>query len=111
MMDFQDTLYDFTMFFKRFCEDEYVVHVNHHNPFINEFLTNVIHHCLKGFWVIFQPKEHDQRFVQATICLKGCLPLISLFYAHIVVALANIKFGEAFGFDSSNFFHDVWYER
>ena len=30
---------------------------------------------------------------------------------HIVVAPANIKFGEVFGFDSSNFVHDVWYER
>ena len=34
--------YDSMMLFKRFCENENIIHEYHHNPFINDSLEQVI---------------------------------------------------------------------
>lgn len=41
-----------------------------------------------------QAKRHYQIFVVPNGCIKGRLPLISLPYAHQVISIAEVQFGE-----------------
>ena len=75
--------HNLAMFFKGFSEDQDVIHEHNYNPFIDELLENVIHHCLEGFWTVCEAEEHDKGLIQATVGLEGCLPLISFFYTEI----------------------------
>ena len=58
--DIEDPYYNGTMLLLSLStEDEDVVHVNNHNPFIYEFLEDVIHHCLECRWAASEAEEHD----------------------------------------------------
>ena len=85
------------MFGDSFCEDQNVVEVHTYNTFSNQILENVIHHCLEGRWGVGQSKKHHQGFEEASICTKGCLPLIAVFHMYIIVSPSNIKFREVLG--------------
>src|SRR5882672_445328 len=85
--DVQDPYYDCMVFLLGLAsKDEDVIHVDDHNSFIDELLEDVIHHCLELHWAVSETKEHGKRFEQASVCLKGHLPLISILDSHIVVS-------------------------
>ena len=78
-------------------EDEDVIEIDADNAFEDEVMEDVIHHGLKGGRAISKAKEHDKRFKKTTVGTKGCLPLISLLYPHIIVAPMDIELGEVSG--------------
>ncbi|KIJ43941.1 hypothetical protein M422DRAFT_119956, partial [Sphaerobolus stellatus SS14] len=51
----------------------------------NIVMENVVHHGLKSCWAIAESKEHHKWFKQASIRPEGCLPLVSLLNAYIIV--------------------------
>ena len=51
-------------------------------------------YSLEGAWCIALAKEHDKRFKKPKRCFEGCLPLVALLDAHIVVSPADVKLGE-----------------
>src|SRR5882672_8826494 len=89
--DVQDPYYNGMVFL--FClttEDEDVVHVDDYDSFVDELLENVVHHHLECHRAVSETKEHDKRFKQASVCLKGCLPLVSILDPHIVVSPLDV---------------------
>ena len=49
MEDVEDSHYNFVVLFPGLAaEDEDVVHVDGDHPLIDEFLEEVVHHCLEG---------------------------------------------------------------
>ncbi|KZT56496.1 hypothetical protein CALCODRAFT_421219, partial [Calocera cornea HHB12733] len=60
-------------------------HLSHSSTLIDEFAKDVVHHGLEGAGAVDQAEKHHERFEQAAICSKCCLPLISLFDPDIVV--------------------------
>ena len=88
-------------------KDEDVVHVDDYNSFVNEFSEDVVHHRLERRWAVSETKEHDKRFKQASVCLKGCLPLISILDSHVVVSPSDVQFGEVLHFGSWHCIEDV----
>ncbi|KAG6808320.1 hypothetical protein H0H92_004528 [Tricholoma furcatifolium] len=85
------------MFFKGFCEDEDVVEVHAHHALRDEVAEDVVHHGLEGGGAIGKAKEHGEQFEQSLIGPEGCLSLITLLDAHIVVTSANVQLGEVAG--------------
>src|SRR6266487_589354 len=83
-----------TMFLKGFGEDENIVEINADDTFHDQVLEDLIHHGLEGSGTVSQTKEHDQRFKKTMIGVKGCLPLISFLYPHIIIPPPNIQLGE-----------------
>ncbi|PFH44900.1 hypothetical protein AMATHDRAFT_165048 [Amanita thiersii Skay4041] len=76
------------MFFERFCEDKYVVHINTH-PTFSDFLPEyVVHHRLERRWRV----QHHKWFEQAPVRPKSCLPFVSLFNPDVIVPPTNIHF-------------------
>ena len=70
-----------------------IIHIDHHIPFIDEVLEDVVHHGLESGQAVGEAEEHDQGFEEALIHLKGSLPLVSLFFdSHIVVSPTYIQF-------------------
>ena len=63
-----------------------VVHVDHHIPFVDEVLEDVVHHGLEGGQTIGEAEEHDQGFEEAPICSEGSFPVVSLFDSYIVIS-------------------------
>src|SRR5882724_5466058 len=71
-------------------ENEDIVHVDDYNSFIDELSEDVIHHHLECCQAVSETKEHDKRFKQASVRLKGCLPLVSILDSHVVVSPSDI---------------------
>ncbi|KAF8235155.1 hypothetical protein L208DRAFT_1258496, partial [Tricholoma matsutake] len=92
-----DEARDATVLFNCVSEDEDVVKIDADNAFKDEVMENVIHHGLKGGRTISKAKEHDKQFKKTMVGMKGCLPLISLLYPHIIVAPMDVKLGEVSG--------------
>ena len=88
----QDSGHDLPMVFDRVGVYQDIVHIDHHVPFIDEVLENVVHHGLEGGWAVGEAEEHDQGFEEAPICVEGGFPLMSLFDSHIVVSPTYIQF-------------------
>ena len=55
---------------------------------------DVVHHRLEHRWAVSETKEHDKRFEQASVRLKGHLPLVSILDSHVVVSPSDVQFGE-----------------
>ena len=53
-------------------------------PLHDEVLEDIVHHILECRWTVSESKEHDKRFEEATVCVKGGLPLITILYLYIV---------------------------
>ena len=85
------------MLFDSFSENEYVVQVNHHNPFSYELLEDVIHHGLESGWAIGETKEHYQWFEETSVRSESSLPLIAFFHPNIIETPSDIQFGKALG--------------
>jgi hypothetical protein len=49
---------------------------------------------LEGRGRVSESKKHHQRFLEAVIGMKHCLPFISHFHPHILVPPPHIKFSE-----------------
>ncbi|KAG5334162.1 hypothetical protein C0989_004252 [Termitomyces sp. Mn162] len=60
----------------------------------DEVLEDIIYHCLEDGQAIGEFKEHDKRFEQSLVGLKGNLPFVSLIDVHVVVAPLDIQFSE-----------------
>src|SRR5882672_340987 len=86
---------------------EDVIHVDDHNAFIDELSEDVIHHHLECHQAVSETKEHDKGFKQASVCPKGCLPLVSILDSHIVVYPSDVQFGEVLHFGSGHHIEDV----
>ena len=70
--DVEDSHYNFVMLFPGLAaEDEDVVHVDGHYSLIDEFLEDVVHHCLECGRTVHEAEEHDQSFEKASVHLKG----------------------------------------
>ena len=92
--EIQDLTNNFPVLFQCSSEDKDIIQVDHYNAFCDQLLEDAIHHCLEGGWSIGQPKEHDQGFIEATICPEGCYPLVSFFHANIIEPPADVEFSE-----------------
>jgi len=46
------------------AEDKDVVHVDDHNPFVNELSEDVVHTSSGTLLAVSETKEHDKRFEQ-----------------------------------------------
>src|SRR5882724_4548632 len=75
-------------------KNEDVVHVDDYNSFVDELSEDVIHHRLEHRQAVSETKEHDKRFEQALVHLKGCLPLVSILDSHVIVSPSDVQFGE-----------------
>ena len=69
-----------------------VVHVNSYMTLVNEIFEDVIHYRMEGSRAVGEAKEHDQGFEEASICLEGGLPLVSLFDPYIVISHRTSSF-------------------
>ena len=77
--------------------DEDVIHVAYRLTIMDEFVENIIHHCLECCGGVAQSEEHDGWFEQALVSLECGLPLIALLDLHIVEPPAEVKYGEELG--------------
>jgi hypothetical protein len=85
------------MFFQGIGEDEDIVQIYQHVPFINDFPQDVVHKGLKGGWGVSEPKKHDGWFEESSVCAEGGLPFIAFFDTDVVIPGANVTFGKPFG--------------
>src|SRR5712672_2333148 len=76
--------------------DEHVVHVHCQPAFSDFFLEDGVHHGLGGGGGVGHAEEHNRRFVQPLVGDEGGFPLVTCYDTHIVVAPADVKFGEGF---------------
>ena len=74
--------------------DKEVVHVDDEPSLGNHVSEGVIHKLLECDGGIKKAKEHDGGLEESFMGNEGCLPLVTIFDADIVVLLTNIKFGE-----------------
>src|SRR5712664_1688814 len=89
--DVEDPYYNGMMFLLCLtAEDEDVIHVDDYDSFVYELSEDVIHHRLERCQTVSETKEHDKGFGQASVCLKGRLPLISVFDPHIIVSPPDV---------------------
>ena len=56
----------------------------------------MIHHSLKRGGGVGKTEEHDSGFKQPAVGLEGGFPFIAFFDANIIIALAEVQFGEDF---------------
>ena len=75
-------------------EDEKIVHINNEPPFHNHVLEGVIHESLERCGGVGESKERYCWFKEAFVRDKGGLPLVAVFDVDVVIAPADIKFGE-----------------
>src|ERR1700735_2911857 len=88
---------NFPMFFQGFSEYKDVIQIYHYNSFRDQVIEDAVHHGLKGGWAISQSKEHNPRFIEASVGSECCLPLISDLHTNIIETPMDIKFSEVFG--------------
>jgi len=79
------------------CKDQNVIQVYYYDPFSYEGSEDIIYHSLEGSRTVGHSKEYYERFEEATIGAKGCLPFISGLDAHIVETPLDVKFCEVLG--------------
>src|SRR5882724_5346400 len=109
MEDVKDSHYNFVVLFPGLAAKyEDVVHIDGHYSFVDEFLEDVVHHCLECGRTVREAEEHDQRFEKASVHLKGGLPLISCFDPNVVVSQANVQLSEILGLGFRDLVEDVW---
>ena len=84
------------MFFRGFAEYQDVIQVDNDTP-IQEGMEDVIHELHEGGWCICQTKWHDSKFEVAVASAEGCLWNVLFCYAYLVIAAAQVNFGEDFG--------------
>jgi hypothetical protein len=60
----------------------------------DKILANHIHHHLESGWTVGETKVHHQQLKQASICVEGGLPLITLSDVDIILSLVDIKLSE-----------------
>ena len=68
-----------------FGEDQDVIHVNHHPPFIDHVTKEIVHHSLEGRGGVAESEEHDSGFEQAMGTFECSFPLVTFLDAHVVV--------------------------
>jgi len=78
-------------------KDQDVVQVHYDNPFCYDSSEDIIHHSLEGSGAVGHSEKHYERFEEALVGVKGCLPLISRLDAYIIEAPADIQFCEISG--------------
>ena len=78
-----------TMLLFHMVSHEDVIHIDDHNCIICEFIEDV-HHYLECCQTIHETEKHDQGFKQASVCPKGCLPLVSFLDLYIVVSPMDV---------------------
>jgi len=86
------------MFLFRLRKDQNVIQVHYDNPFCYDSSENIIHHSLEGSRAVGHSEEHYERFEEASVGVKGYLPLISGLDAYIIEIPADIQFCEIPGF-------------
>ena len=77
-------------------EYEEVIHVDDEPSLSNYVSEGVIHEALKSSRRVVETKEHNGRFEQSFVGDEGCLPLMSILDADIVVSPLDVKLGEVF---------------
>src|SRR5882724_5617306 len=93
------------------AKDEDVIHIDGHYSFVDEFLEDVIHHCLECGRTVREAKEHDQRLEKASVHPKGGLPFISFFDTNVVVSPASVQLSEILSFGFGDLVEDVRDQR
>ena len=74
--------------------DSQVIHVDF-QPFLSQHVSkDVVHEHLKCGRSVAKSEEHDSGSKQTHGGNKGCLPLVLLSDADVVVSPLNIKFGK-----------------
>ena len=92
--DFDDSADYAVMLGDKLGEDEDVVKVDDHLPFGDKISEDGVHHRLEGGWAIAQAEQHHQGFEQSSVSPESSLVFISRLDADIVVAPADVEFGE-----------------
>ena len=87
---FQNQMYNVVVLLQGLCEDEDIIEVYIHHSFYDEVIEDVIFCGSKCSQTIDEAKEHDQQLKQPSVGSEYCLPIISFFDAHIVIAPADI---------------------
>ena len=82
------------VFLQVICEDEVVIQVDDDMPLVDEVPEDVVHHPLEGRWGVAESKEHDRGLIQTLIGPEGCLPLVVLLDANVVVPPLYVQLGE-----------------
>jgi hypothetical protein len=112
-MMIEETLEDLSdevaMFFECGSGNQDVIHIDENLPGGNEVTKDGVHHGLKYSRGIGEAKKHDKGSKHATVGLEGGLPFIPLLNADIVVAPADVEYGEDLGI--LEFFNNISNKR
>ena len=71
-----------------------VIHIDDEPSFCDHVMEQVIHESLEYGRRATKTKEHDCWFEESFVSNKGCLPLVTIFDADIVVSPMNVKFSK-----------------
>ena len=71
-----------------------VIHVDDKPSFSDHILEGVIHEVLEYGKGVIETKEHDSGFKQSLMGDEGCLPLMPILDADIIVSPSDIKLDE-----------------
>ena len=88
---------------------EEVVYIDNKPSFGNHVSEGVVHESLEYGGGVVKAKEHDCQFEESFVCDEGCLPLMAIFNADIIVPPLNIEFGEMMSI--FQLVYEVRYER
>jgi hypothetical protein len=86
-----------TVFEQGLVKGKNVVHETNSTALVDEILEYVIHHSLECGWRVAKAKEHDEWFIQPSVCPEGCFVLVSFFDTDIVEAPSQVKLCEVLG--------------
>jgi hypothetical protein len=75
-------------------EEEDIIEIDDKVTSINQVGKNRVHKGLKGGRGVAETKGHDEQFKEAKGAFKGGFPFIAGFDTNVIVAPADIKFGE-----------------
>ena len=70
------------------------MYIDDEPSFSNHVPEEVVHESLERCWGITKAKEHDCWFEESFVRDEGCLPLVTIFDADIVVPPSNVEFRE-----------------
>ncbi len=82
-----------------------IIQINN-NKLTNKLLQDLIHQLHEGARCICQSKWHDHPFIQSTIGLESCLPLISFFDPDLMVTTLQINLFKV-GFPTQTVHHVI----
>ena len=74
--------------------NEEVIHIDDEPSFSDHISEGVIYESLECGGRVTKAKEHDGGFEEPFVGDEGCLPLVTILDADIVVPLTNVEFGE-----------------